>query len=93
MVKVANNEEKEVPLKIKKNYAQTESDSEIKFFPPEIAQPQHVNVDISEIQKIGYKPKIGVKEGIKKVIDWHIYHPTAIYKYDDKGEKFYNNGR
>ena len=28
MVKVANNEEKEVPLKIKKNYAQTESDSE-----------------------------------------------------------------
>jgi nucleoside-diphosphate-sugar epimerase len=48
------------------------SNSQIKIYPAEIAQPQEVSVDISEIEKIGYKPKVPLKDGIKKTIEFYI---------------------
>ncbi len=50
---------------------ETGSQSKIKIELMEIAQPQKVKVDISEIQKIGYNPKVPLLEGIKKCIDWY----------------------
>ena len=47
------------------------SNSQIKVYDAEIAQPQQVNVDISEIEKIGYKPKINLKEGVRRTINWY----------------------
>jgi len=47
------------------------SHSQIKVYDAEIAQPQQVNVDISEIEKIGYRPKVSLKEGVKKTILWY----------------------
>ena len=41
------------------------------FLPPETAQPQHVEVDISEIQKLGYKPKVSIEDGIKRTFEWY----------------------
>jgi len=49
----------------------TESKSLIKIYPAEIAQPQKVSVDISEIEKIGYKPKISLKEGVERTIEFY----------------------
>jgi nucleoside-diphosphate-sugar epimerase len=49
----------------------TESSSPIKVYPAEIAQPQKVSVDISEIEKIGYKPKISLKEGVKRTVEFY----------------------
>ena len=49
----------------------TESRSLIKVYPAEIAQPQKVNVDISEIEKIGYKPRIALKEGVKRTVEFY----------------------
>ena len=42
-----------------------------KFYPIEISQPQEVELDISEIQKLGYEPKVGIEEGIKKTFEWY----------------------
>ena len=72
---------------------QTGSKSKIIFSNPEISQPQKVKVDISEIKKIGYNPKINIKEGIKKMIEWYKEHPDAIEKYEDKGLKYYMEGK
>jgi len=47
-----------------------DSSSKIRYESPEIAQPQQVHVDISEIMKLGYAPKVDVFEGIKKVGEW-----------------------
>jgi len=49
----------------------TESRSLIKVYPAEIAQPQKVNVDIFEIEKIGYKPRIALKEGVKRTVEFY----------------------
>lgn len=43
----------------------------INFLPPEIAQPQRVNVDTSEIRKLGYKPKVKLEDGIKEMINFY----------------------
>lgn len=51
--------------------AQTESKSNIKILDPETAQPQKVALDLSEIKKIGYSPKIPLKQGIVECIDWY----------------------
>lgn len=40
------------------------------FCHPEIAQPQHVEIDISKMRNLGYSPKVSVEEGIKKTIEW-----------------------
>jgi nucleoside-diphosphate-sugar epimerase len=67
---------------------QTQSKSKKDFFPPEIAQPQKVNIDTAEIEALGYKPQIKIKEGIKRVVDWHKDNPEAWKNYTDKGEKY-----
>jgi UDP-glucose 4-epimerase len=50
---------------------ETGSKSQIKVFDAEIAQPQQVKVDNSEIEKLGYRPEIGVREGVKDTIKWY----------------------
>ncbi len=47
------------------------SQSQIKVFDAEVAQPQQVKLDTSEIEKIGYAPKINLQEGVKRTIDWY----------------------
>lgn len=49
----------------------TNSKSKIIIKLPEIAQPQKVNCDISEIKKIGYVPKIPLSKGIDECIDFY----------------------
>ena len=41
------------------------------FYPQEIAQPQQVKIDFSNIKKLGFEPKIGVEEGIKRTFEWY----------------------
>jgi len=41
------------------------------FMEEEKAQPQHVELDIIEMQKIGYEPKISIEEGIRKTAKWY----------------------
>lgn len=42
-----------------------------KFSKPEIAQPQQVKINISKIKKFGYKPKIKLEEGIKRLLRFY----------------------
>ena len=44
---------------------------EKKFYAPEIAQPQEVASDISELKKRGFNSKISVEEGIKRTFEWY----------------------
>ena len=44
---------------------------EKKFYLPEEAQPQKINLDISELKKIGFRPKVSIEEGIKKTFKWY----------------------
>ncbi|MBI2629556.1 NAD-dependent epimerase/dehydratase family protein [Candidatus Pacearchaeota archaeon] len=41
------------------------------FKEKEKEQPQHVLVDISEIDKLGYSPQIDIEEGIRRTADWY----------------------
>ena len=47
------------------------SKSKIIIKEEEVAQPQRVSIDISKMREIGYSPKIGIDEGIKKTIDFY----------------------
>jgi len=49
---------------------QTNADSNIVLKEPEKQQPQQVETDISKIQKLGYKPKTDIKQGIKNCLDY-----------------------
>ena len=49
----------------------TNSKSKIIIKGAEIAQPQIVKTDISEIKKIGYEPKILLEKGINNCIDFY----------------------
>ncbi|MFH1358670.1 MAG: NAD(P)-dependent oxidoreductase [archaeon] len=49
---------------------ETGSSSKIVIKDEEIAQPQQVSVDISEIRKLGYNPKVSLEEGVKKNIEF-----------------------
>lgn len=49
---------------------ETGSNSKISILDKEIAQPQKVNLDISEIQKLGYSPKISLWEGVRRNIEF-----------------------
>lgn len=53
---------------------ETRSQSQIKVFDAEVAQPQQVKLDISEIEKIGYTPKVDLKEGVRRTISWYRKH-------------------
>jgi len=44
---------------------------ELQFENPEPAQPQDVKVDISDIQKFGYNPKIKIEEGVERLIKFY----------------------
>ena len=41
------------------------------FYPVEIEQPQEVELDISEITKIGFQPKVSIEEGIRMTFEWY----------------------
>ena len=43
--------------------------SKIKVYDPEIAQPQSVRLDLSSIEKLGYCPKVTIKEGVIRNIE------------------------
>jgi len=47
---------------------ETNSKSKIVIFDADIAQPQEVKVNISEIEKLGYKPVISIEEGVRRNI-------------------------
>lgn len=49
-----------------------------KFLPPEIAQPQEVEVNISEINNLGYKPKVDVFQGLEICYNWYKSHLNEI---------------
>lgn len=68
---------------------QVGSKSKIVFLPPEKAQPQNVRINTSPLKKLGYKPKIDMKEGIRRMVKWYRANPWALEKYSDKGLKYY----
>lgn len=68
---IGGNEESNVYELAKFIIKETKSKSKIKIYDSEIAQPQQVNVDTSEIEKIGYSPKIRLEEGVKRTISWY----------------------
>jgi UDP-glucose 4-epimerase len=47
------------------------SNSPIDFHLPELAQPQEVEIDITEITKLGYKAKVGILTGLQKTLDFY----------------------
>jgi nucleoside-diphosphate-sugar epimerase len=49
----------------------TNSKSRIKIMGAERAQPQKVNLDISAIKTLGYKPKFTVESGVLQTINWY----------------------
>lgn len=51
---------------------QTGSTSKIGVYDAETAQPQKVKLDILGIKKLGYTPKIPLKEGVEKTIKWYV---------------------
>lgn len=53
---------------------------EIEYNSPEIAQPQQVKININKIKKLGYKPKIKLEEGIKRLVNF----------YRNEGKKYLN---
>ena len=68
---------------------QTKSKSPINLYDEERAQPQQVKVDISELQDIGFKPKVKIKEGVSKMVQFYKDNPDAWKNYEDKGAKYY----
>jgi len=70
----------------------TNSKSKIILLPPEIAQPQQVKVDTSKLRKMGFKPKIGIEEGIDRMVKWYQEHPAAWKYYEgSQGRIFHGN--
>ena len=49
---------------------ETNSRSRIVVEDEEVAQPQRVNLDIEEIKKLGYRPKVSVGVGVRRNIDF-----------------------
>ena len=41
------------------------------FYPAQKAQPQQVSLDISVLAALGYAPKIGIEEGLKRTFEWY----------------------
>jgi len=84
--------DEEVKLIALANYIiqKTKSKSKIKVLPEEKAQPQNVNVDITDIQNKGFKPKVSIIDGIDIMVDFYKKNTSAWKKYIDKGRQFYN---
>ena len=49
--------------------------SKIFFLPQEKAQPQKVKVDISELKALGYSPKVNIKEGVRRMVEFYKSNP------------------
>lgn len=49
---------------------ETGSESKIVIKDGEIAQPQKVNLDLTEIKKLGYNPKVSLMEGVRRNIEF-----------------------
>ncbi len=43
----------------------------VEFHPQEIAQPQNIKIDIIKMKKLGFKPKIKLKEGVKRLVKFY----------------------
>ena len=41
------------------------------FEDEELSQPQEIELDISAIKKLGYEPKVGIEEGVRKTFEWY----------------------
>ncbi len=61
----------------------------INYYPEEKAQPQNVKIDTSEIEKLGYEPKVNISDGLDKMIKFYKTNPKAWKNYVDRGEKYY----
>ena len=46
-------------------------EGEIKFCDAEAAQPQKVNLNMDSMRAIGYNPKVGIEEGVRRTFDWY----------------------
>jgi len=68
---ISGNEEFKVYDLAKFIIEEINSKSKIIVKDAEAAQPQQVRIDVSEIEKIGYKPKVSLKEGVKKNIEYY----------------------
>ena len=51
-----------------------------KHYPPEIAQPQQVDLDIFALKALGYAPKVGIDKGVKRTFDWYKENFDEILK-------------
>jgi nucleoside-diphosphate-sugar epimerase len=70
----------------------TDSKSKIIFKPAEIAQPQRVNVDITKIKSLGFKPKVSLDDGIQRMVDWYSINPMAWRRYKEEKIRTFNGG-
>ncbi len=68
---------------------QSGSKSKIELFAKELSQPQRVFVDIKDIKKLGFKPKVDIKEGVKRMVEFYKANPHAWKDYEDKGRQYY----
>ncbi len=68
---------------------QSGSKSKIELFAKELSQPQRVFVDIKDIKKLGFKPKVDIKEGVKRMVEFYKANPHVWKDYEDKGRQFY----
>ena len=50
------------------------------FYASEISQPQEVELDISEIKKLGFNPRINIEEGVKRTFEWYRGNLDEILK-------------
>lgn len=73
---ISGNEECSVYNLAQMIISKTGSKSKIKVFKEEKAQPQQVKLDISELQKLGYNPKVSLEEGVARTIEWYQNYLT-----------------
>ena len=55
-------------------------DIKFDYYPAEIAQPQKVHVDTEKMKKLGYQPKVKIKEGISKMMDFYKHRESTNEK-------------
>lgn len=68
---ISGNEEYNIYKLAKEIIKKTNSSSKIIIKSPEIAQPQKVSCDLSQIKKVGYIPKVSLSQGIDRCIEFY----------------------
>jgi nucleoside-diphosphate-sugar epimerase len=66
---ISGNEEYNIFELAKFIISETKSNSKIKVYDAEVSQPQSVRLDLSNIEKLGYSPKININDGVKRNIE------------------------